>query len=152
MSAFHTPTATRQAEQSAFTPVKRRIYFERLALQAHIGILEHERQGTQPIYIDAQFDTLVHQPSDDNDISSVLDYRLLRQHMIQVCTTRHVNLLETLIEELRSEEHTSELQSRGHLVCRLLLEKKTGSTQAAGQRRPRVRRPGLNRHTTARHP
>src|SRR5690625_6191623 len=28
------------------------------------------------------------------------------------------------IEEVRSEEHTSELQSRGHLVCRLLLEKK----------------------------
>src|SRR5690625_196462 len=27
-------------------------------------------------------------------------------------------------EDLRSEEHTSELQSRGHLVCRLLLEKK----------------------------
>src|SRR5690625_6972884 len=25
---------------------------------------------------------------------------------------------------VRSEEHTSELQSRGHLVCRLLLEKK----------------------------
>src|SRR2546429_5176564 len=28
----------------------------------------------------------------------------------------------------RSEEHTSELQSRLHLVCRLLLEKKTNST------------------------
>src|SRR5690625_6926901 len=28
------------------------------------------------------------------------------------------------IESSRSEEHTSELQSRGHLVCRLLLEKK----------------------------
>src|SRR5690625_6435338 len=27
------------------------------------------------------------------------------------------------IEEFRSEEHTSELQSRGQLVCRLLLEK-----------------------------
>src|SRR5215208_7425055 len=27
-------------------------------------------------------------------------------------------------DERRSEEHTSELQSRGHLVCRLLLEKK----------------------------
>src|SRR5690625_6014343 len=25
-------------------------------------------------------------------------------------------------EELRSEEHTSELQSRGHLVCRLLID------------------------------
>src|SRR5690625_1349359 len=36
--------------------------------------------------------------------------------------------LEAYVAELyvrpRSEEHTSELQSRGHLVCRLLLEKK----------------------------
>src|SRR2546429_5735070 len=30
----------------------------------------------------------------------------------------------------RSEEHTSELQSRLHLVCRLLLEKKKTKTQA----------------------
>src|SRR5690625_3556500 len=30
----------------------------------------------------------------------------------------------TLVSIARSEEHTSELQSRGHLVCRLLLEKK----------------------------
>src|SRR5690625_6148070 len=29
----------------------------------------------------------------------------------------------------RSEEHTSELQSRGHLVCRLLLEKKKSREQ-----------------------
>src|SRR5207253_9423011 len=28
------------------------------------------------------------------------------------------------VSSARSEEHTSELQSRGHLVCRLLLEKK----------------------------
>src|SRR5690625_6408871 len=31
----------------------------------------------------------------------------------------------------RSEEHTSELQSRGHLVCRLLLEKKKENEQHA---------------------
>src|SRR5690625_154117 len=30
--------------------------------------------------------------------------------------------------DLRSEEHTSELQSRGHLVCRLLLEKKNNKS------------------------
>src|SRR5437660_4530054 len=30
----------------------------------------------------------------------------------------------SLAQGVRSEEHTSELQSRGHLVCRLLLEKK----------------------------
>src|SRR5439155_9485920 len=31
---------------------------------------------------------------------------------------------DTGTQPARSEEHTSELQSRGHLVCRLLLEKK----------------------------
>src|SRR2546429_2385007 len=31
---------------------------------------------------------------------------------------------------VRSEEHTSELQSRLHLVCRLLLEKKKNHTRA----------------------
>src|SRR5690625_1390128 len=44
--------------------------------------------------------------------------------------TKENNLQPPFIERLRrtlnqrSEEHTSELQSRGHLVCRLLLEKK----------------------------
>src|SRR5690625_6046313 len=38
-------------------------------------------------------------------------------------------LEERTIGELeRSEEHTSERQSRGHLVCRLLLEKKNTAT------------------------
>src|SRR5690348_18112484 len=31
---------------------------------------------------------------------------------------------EILVKQIRSEEHTSELQSPVHLVCRLLLEKK----------------------------
>src|SRR3712207_8232156 len=34
------------------------------------------------------------------------------------------NAVEALADALRSEEHTSELQSRQYLVCRLLLEKK----------------------------
>src|SRR5690625_5824930 len=34
------------------------------------------------------------------------------------------DISSNLPDILRSEEHTSELQSRGHLVCRLLLEKK----------------------------
>src|SRR5439155_10265617 len=37
---------------------------------------------------------------------------------------RPVEHLARRTDERRSEEHTSELQSRGHLVCRLLLEKK----------------------------
>src|SRR3712207_8355652 len=37
-------------------------------------------------------------------------------------------LLGAISLDLRSEEHTSELQSRQYLVCRLLLEKKTTSS------------------------
>src|SRR5690625_5630123 len=41
-------------------------------------------------------------------------------------TRRHGRSPGSLVRRgpARSEEHTSELQSRGHLVCRLLLEKK----------------------------
>src|SRR3989442_10778780 len=39
--------------------------------------------------------------------------------------------LEVLLQAERSEEHTSELQSRPHLVCRLLLEKKKNSTDTS---------------------
>src|SRR5690554_7435894 len=35
--------------------------------------------------------------------------------------------------ETRSEEHTSELQSRPHLVCRLLLEKKKKTAEISNQ-------------------
>src|SRR3989442_7476917 len=35
------------------------------------------------------------------------------------------------VARIRSEEHTSELQSRPHLVCRLLLEKKNDANDAS---------------------
>src|SRR5690625_6492036 len=43
-------------------------------------------------------------------------------------------------EAVRSEEHTSELQSRGHLVCRLLLEKKNRGKGVLNDVRRRRRR------------
>src|SRR2546422_1519284 len=47
-----------------------------------------------------------------------------------------------VVQAKRSEEHTSELQSRLHLVCRLLLEKK----KKKRRRRPRrSRQPGPSR-------
>src|SRR5207253_10009939 len=40
-----------------------------------------------------------------------------------------IELAWEFVFEHRSEEHTSELQSRGHLVCRLLLEKKKHNSE-----------------------
>ena len=79
-------------------PFLRRIFLNKLTIDARIGILEHELRATQPIYVDAEFDTLVTARCDDQDIHSVLDYRQLRQTIIDCCTQEHVNLLETLIE------------------------------------------------------
>src|SRR5436305_11113430 len=38
--------------------------------------------------------------------------------------------IDKLVPHVRSEEHTSELQSRPHLVCRLLLEKKNNKANS----------------------
>src|SRR5690554_7175953 len=40
------------------------------------------------------------------------------------CCNPHPERSKRITDGIRSEEHTSELQSRPHLVCRLLLEKK----------------------------
>src|SRR5437870_11509728 len=50
----------------------------------------------------------------------------VRMHLAYRWFTRLARCIRTSSSKRRSrsEEHTSELQSRGHLVCRLLLEKK----------------------------
>src|SRR5256885_13116248 len=48
----------------------------------------------------------------------------LTPSMSDMIITRMVNLLSHSGKRIRSEEHTSELQSPCNLVCRLLLEKK----------------------------
>src|SRR5690625_6140895 len=56
-----------------------------------------------------------------NMTASLVEHELIKTTLPKAKELRRV--AEPLIT-LRSEEHTSELQSRGHLVCRLLLEKK----------------------------
>src|SRR3712207_7611328 len=51
-----------------------------------------------------------------------------RRHAGKLCK-RHIGTTAELTAARRSEEHTSELQSRQYLVCRLLLEKKTNLTR-----------------------
>src|SRR5690625_6576343 len=54
----------------------------------------------------------------------------LRSLLAEVIAGESVAARTARDEVARSEEHTSELQSRGHLVCRLLLEKKKTHTAA----------------------
>ena len=72
-----------------------------LRFDANLGILAQEKVAPQPIQVDAELNlgqqALV--PADD-DIMHVLDYRKVRQIIIDECTAEHVNLLETLIGKL----------------------------------------------------
>ena len=72
-----------------------------LRFEANLGILESELTAPQPILVDAELHlgTQPLQPSDD-DINHVLDYRKVRQIIINECTAEHVNLLESLIGKL----------------------------------------------------
>src|SRR3989442_9584920 len=64
---------------------------------------------------------------------------------IEVVDLRSVKPLDTdtvlasVARTVRSEEHTSELQSRPHLVCRLLLEKKKQRTNSQSRKQNRIR-------------
>src|SRR3989442_4151337 len=77
-------------------------------------------------------------PRRDRDLCTVLDGGLSCGRSAQAncavhvehrrsLTVRKVHRHGTHVQSGRSEEHTSELQSRPHLVCRLLLEKKTST-------------------------
>src|SRR2546422_3965593 len=77
----------------------------------------------------------VHMVSDDpaKGLARAPDDRMLWNRLKEIMDSpkRELELVspyfvpgEEGVKELRSEEHTSELQSRLHLVCRLLLEKK----------------------------
>src|SRR5215813_14544115 len=57
--------------------------------------------------------------------------RRLAAHMLRRCA--------------RSEEHTSELQSRPHLVCRLLLEKKKQTTEPLIGKKKKKRKDAIQR-------
>ena len=72
-----------------------------LRFDAMLGILEKERMRPQPIQVDAELNQGI-QPlrSHDEDISQVLDYRKVRQIIIDECTSEHVDLLESLIGKL----------------------------------------------------
>ncbi|TAL77808.1 MAG: dihydroneopterin aldolase [Burkholderiaceae bacterium] len=118
----------------------RRIFFTQLALDARIGILEHELRATQPLHIDAEFDIDISQPVRDQNIQTVLDYRLLRNIIVQECTQAHVNLLETLIEHV-ADRLLNEFAEISHVKLRISKPNAFSDCVAVGIELQRSRQP-----------
>lgn len=75
----------------------RRIFLDRLRLQASVGILEHELRAAQPLLISIEVllaDTAVVPPADT--VAHVFDYRHLRDAALAEAQCGHINMLETL--------------------------------------------------------
>src|SRR5207253_7575725 len=73
-------------------------------------VMNEVKRAFNPEFLNRLDEVIIFNPLGDEDLLRIIDL-LVGQ------------LNDTLIHrQVRSEEHTSELQSRGHLVCRLLLE------------------------------
>ena len=79
------------------------LHLNGLRFDANLGILDSEKIKPQPIQVDAEL-SLGAQPlsPQDDEINHVLDYRKVRQIIIDECTERHINLLESLIGKVAS--------------------------------------------------
>ncbi len=79
------------------------LQFTGLRFDANLGILDSEKTKPQPIQVDAELSLGVQPLSpQDDEINHVLDYRKVRQIIIDECTERHINLLESLIGKVAS--------------------------------------------------
>src|SRR5699024_12693028 len=72
--------------------------------------------------------------------------RVMEPHALKVNERRHITFVQRFLP--RSEEHTSELQSRFDLVCRLLLEKKNNENITSATSSARQRANGSQRHAS----
>src|SRR3989442_9536844 len=79
---------------------------------------------------------------------------LFRSHAVAHCLVREqIELLLQVARDVdraggaeRSEEHTSELQSRPHLVCRLLLEKKKKKKEIRYKNNMKIKKEKIDAH------
>lgn len=77
------------------------INLQGLRFGANLGVLDFEREGPQPILVDAEVNLGAQMiVSRDADIGHVLDYRRVRSIIIDECTAEHTDLLEALLGKL----------------------------------------------------
>ncbi|HET7773467.1 MAG TPA: dihydroneopterin aldolase [Burkholderiaceae bacterium] len=96
----------------------RRIFLDRLRVQASIGILPHELESKQPLLISAE--VRMHDaplvPAHD-DVREVLDYRRVRQIALDEVNAGHINMLESLAG--RIAQHVLALPGVSAVVVRV---------------------------------
>src|SRR5690606_14381619 len=96
----------------------------------HFGKQENIQSPTNTHCRSLKTSRIVFNPIDRKLYRPILVFWIELINRLSVFIQKHqvFYMIKTLKHRQRSEEHTSELQSRENLVCRLLLEKKTTIT------------------------
>ncbi|MBC6440836.1 MAG: dihydroneopterin aldolase [Rhodospirillales bacterium] len=78
-----------------------KVFLEGLLLEAEIGVLDHEHGRRQPLIVDITMEVNTGAP-DENDLCSVIDYRVAADHARSLVASGHIELVETFVERLAS--------------------------------------------------
>ena len=80
--------------------INRRFILEGLECMCRIGIYDHERVAPQTVLIDVEL--LMSQISEPlfDDVEDSLNYDVIRETIVEIATSRHFDLQETLAREL----------------------------------------------------
>src|SRR2546429_447058 len=119
-----------RVEQTGFAPYRRAGVVASLGQTVHLDIVLAPASAAEQVTVNAQPSSL--DPSQSSVVSTVDPERI---EELPVRSRNYLDFVLLAPGVSRSEEHTSELQSRLHLVCRLLLEKKKQADQMSHPRR-----------------
>src|SRR5258708_19650779 len=116
LSAFTVRTGFDMCVGALVLPAGSEILMSAMTIKEMVNIAKHH--GLVPIPLDIESGTLA------PEIATIENAITERTRAIVIAHLFGTRMPMGPVIELRSEEHTSELQSPDHLVCRLLLEKK----------------------------
>ena len=77
-----------------------RIKLNQLSFPVFLGVLPHEREGSQQLLIDLEIELRPDMSDPQEDVAKVLNYDSIRTRIIELAQARHYNLLESLAREL----------------------------------------------------
>ena len=80
--------------------LKRRFHLEGLECACRIGAYDHERLGPQPVVIDAEIQLSGESEPESDSLEATLNYDLIRTAILEIATSRHFDLQETLAREI----------------------------------------------------
>lgn len=79
----------------------RRIFLHGLAIETSIGFHDFERRAPQKVLVSIDvFVPIEASTSPRDEVADVLDYDLLRRHIIRIARSGHFNLQETLLDQI----------------------------------------------------